>query len=100
MALHQTGSLPISLERQYRAVSSHFSNLIEENKKNPKCILDIVTKLTKKQHSPRDDGFHFSSDKFINLFDKKIMIIRKLITDSSLILGISPKISCPESAQH
>jgi hypothetical protein len=59
-----------------------------------------VAKLTKKQHSPREDYFHFSSDKFMNLFDEKIMIIRKKITDSSLNLCISPELSCPESAQH
>ena len=33
-------------------------------------------------------------------FDGKIMIIRKQMTDSSLNLCISPKLSCPESAQH
>ena len=54
-------------------------------------------KLTKKKHSPREDGFHFSSDKFMNFFDDKIMIIRKQITDSSLNLRISPKLSCPVS---
>uniref|UniRef100_A0A4W5KMC5 Reverse transcriptase domain-containing protein n=1 Tax=Hucho hucho TaxID=62062 RepID=A0A4W5KMC5_9TELE len=89
---------------QYRraltaAPSSYFSKLIEENKNNPKFIFDTVAKLTKKQHSPREDGFHFSIDKFINFFDKKIMIIRKQITDSSLNLRIPPKLSCPESAQ-
>jgi hypothetical protein len=73
---------------QYRraltaARSSYFSNLIEENKNNPKLNFYTVAKLTKKQHSPRDDGFHFSSDKFTNVFDEKNMIIRKQITDSS-----------------
>uniref|UniRef100_A0A8C7FS31 Reverse transcriptase domain-containing protein n=1 Tax=Oncorhynchus kisutch TaxID=8019 RepID=A0A8C7FS31_ONCKI len=104
MAPHQTGSLPTSLERQYRraltaARSSYFSNLIEENKNNPKFLFDTVAKLTKKQHSPREDGFHFSSDKFMNFFEEKIMIIRKQITDSSLNLHIPSKLSCPESAQ-
>ena len=81
MAPHQTGSLPTSLERQYRAVS-----------KSPHCCLIIlffqlnwgkeeqskiyfVAKLNKNQHSPREDGFHFSSDKFIIFFEEKIMII-------------------------
>ena len=41
---------------------SYFSNLIEENKNNPKFIFDTVAKLTKTQHSPREDGFHFKSD--------------------------------------
>ena len=36
----------------------------------------------------------------MNFFDEKIMIIRKQTTDSSLNLRISPKLSCPESAQH
>uniref|UniRef100_A0A8C7LTE2 Reverse transcriptase domain-containing protein n=1 Tax=Oncorhynchus mykiss TaxID=8022 RepID=A0A8C7LTE2_ONCMY len=81
------------------ALSSYYSNLIEENKNNPKCIFDTVAKLTKKQHYPRDDGFHFSSDKFMNFFEEKIMIIRKQITDSSLNLRIPSKLSCPESAQ-
>ena len=90
---------------QYRrcltaARSSYCSNLIEENKNNPTFIFDTVAKLTKKQHSPREDGFHFSSDKLMNFIDENIMIIRKKITDSSLNLHISPKLSCPESAQH
>uniref|UniRef100_A0A8C7JQC6 Reverse transcriptase domain-containing protein n=1 Tax=Oncorhynchus kisutch TaxID=8019 RepID=A0A8C7JQC6_ONCKI len=51
------------------------------------------------QHSPREDDFHFSSDKFMNFFEEKIMIIRKQITDSSLNLRIPPNLSCPESAQ-
>ena len=89
---------------QYRraltaAPSSYFSNLIEENKNNPKFLFDTVAKLTKKQHSPREDGFHFSSDKFINFFEEKIIIIRKQITDSSLNLLIPSKLSCPESTQ-
>uniref|UniRef100_A0A8K9XEN3 Reverse transcriptase domain-containing protein n=1 Tax=Oncorhynchus mykiss TaxID=8022 RepID=A0A8K9XEN3_ONCMY len=89
---------------QYRraltaARSSYFSNLIEENKNNPKFLFDTVAKLTKKQHSPREDDFHFSSDKFMNFFEEKIMIIRKQITDSSLNLRITSKLSCPESAQ-
>jgi hypothetical protein len=62
-------------------------------------IFYTVTNLTKK-HSPRKDGFHFSSDKLIYFFDENIMIIRKQIMDSSLNLRISPKLSCPESAQH
>ena len=110
MAPHQTGSLPTSLERQYRsqyrstevptaARSSYFSNLIEENKNNPKFIFDTVAKLTKKQHSPSEDGFHFSSNKFMNFFEENIMIIRKQIMDSSLNLCIPSKLSCPESAQ-
>ena len=108
MALHQTRSLLTSLERQYRVVSKSphccliirfFSNLIEQNKNNPTFILDTVAKLTKRQHSPREDGFHFSSDKFMNFFEEKIMIIRKQITDSSLNLRIPPKLSCSESAQ-
>jgi hypothetical protein len=58
---------------QYRraltaAPSSYFFNLIEENKNNPKCIFDTVAKLTKKQHSTREDGFYFSSDGFMNFF--------------------------------
>ncbi|XP_052334655.1 uncharacterized protein LOC118358236 [Oncorhynchus keta] len=89
---------------QYRrdltaARSSYFSNLIEVNKNNSKCIFDTVAKLTKKQHSPREDGFYFSSNTFMNFFEEKIMIIRKQITDSSLNLHIPPKLSCPESAQ-
>ena len=89
---------------QYRraltaARSSYFSNLIEENKNNPKFLFDTVANLTKKQHSPREDGFHFSSDKFMNFFEEKIMNIRKQITDSSLNLRIPPNLSCPESAQ-
>ena len=36
-----------------------------------------VAKLTKNNNSPRKDGFHFSSYKFINFFDEKI--IKKLI---------------------
>jgi hypothetical protein len=65
---------------QYRraltsARSSYFSNLLEENKNNPKFIFDTVAKLIKKQHSSREDGFHFRSDKFMNFFEKKIMII-------------------------
>jgi hypothetical protein len=104
IALHQTGSLPTNLERQYRraltaAQSSYFSNLIEENKNNPHQKCGTVAKLTKKHHSPRKDGFHFSSDELINFFDEKIMIIRKQITDSSLNLRISQKLSCSESAQ-
>uniref|UniRef100_A0A673Y2W3 Reverse transcriptase domain-containing protein n=1 Tax=Salmo trutta TaxID=8032 RepID=A0A673Y2W3_SALTR len=46
-----------------------------------------------------EDGFHFSSNKFMNFFEEKIMIIRKQITDSSLNLGIPPGLHCPESAQ-
>ena len=89
---------------QYRrdltaARSSYFSNLNEENKNNQKCIFDTVAKLTKKQHSPREVGFHFSSKKFMNFFEEKIMIIGKQITDSSLNLRIPSKLSCPESAQ-
>lgn len=57
-------------------------------------LLTNSPKLTIKQHSPGQDGFHFSSDKFMNFFDKKIMIIRKKITDSSLYLRIPPKLSC------
>jgi hypothetical protein len=38
-----------------------------------------VSKLTKNNNSPRKDGFHFSSYKFINFFDEKMMIIKKLI---------------------
>ena len=82
MALHQTGSLPTSLERQYRA-----------------AVFDTVAKLTKKQYFPREDGFHFSSNKFMNFFEEQIMIIRKQITDSSLNLRIPSKLNCPESAQ-
>ena len=77
-------------------------NLIEENKNNPKFLFDTVAKLTKKQHSPREDDFHFSSDKFMNFFEEKMiknMIIRKQITDSSLNLRIPSKLSCPETAQ-
>ena len=117
MSPHRTGSFPTSLERQYRAVSkrphccslilffffffffSSFFNLIKENKNNPKFIFDMVAKLTKKQHSPREDGFHFSSKKFINFLEEKIMIIRKQITDSSSNLRIPPKLSCPASTQ-
>ena len=44
-------------------------------------MFDTVAKLTKKQHSPREDGFHFSSNKIMNIFEEKI--IRKQITDSS-----------------
>ena len=89
---------------QYRraltaARSSYFSNLIEENKNNPKFIFDTVAKLTKKQPSQMEDGFHFSSNTFMNFFEEKIMIIRKQITDSSLNLGIPPKLHCPESTQ-
>jgi hypothetical protein len=87
MAPHQTGSLPICLERQYSVVgraltaarTSNFSNLIEENKNNPKSIFDTVAKLTIKQHSTRENGFHFSSDTFMNFFNEKIMIIRNLL---------------------
>jgi hypothetical protein len=61
---------------------------------------DSFAKLTKKQHSTREDSFHLSSDKFMNFFDEKIMIIRKQITDSTLNLRIPPKLSCPESAQN
>jgi hypothetical protein len=62
---------------QYRraltaARSSYFTNLFEENKNNPTFLFDTVAKLTKKQHSPREDGFHFSSDKFMNFFEEKI----------------------------
>ncbi|XP_031685979.1 uncharacterized protein LOC109889267 [Oncorhynchus kisutch] len=32
----------------------------EENKNDPKCIFDTVDKLTKKQHSPSEDGLHFT----------------------------------------
>uniref|UniRef100_A0A674E7E7 Reverse transcriptase domain-containing protein n=1 Tax=Salmo trutta TaxID=8032 RepID=A0A674E7E7_SALTR len=46
-----------------------------------------------------EDGFHFSSNKCMNFFEEKIMIIRKQITDSSLNLRIPPKLHCPESAQ-
>jgi hypothetical protein len=72
---------------QYRraltaALSSYFSNLIEEIENNPKFIFDTVAKLTKKQYSLREDGFHFSSDKFINFFVENIMIMRKKMTDS------------------
>ena len=49
--------------------SSYFSNLIEENKNNPKFVFDTVAKLTTKQHSPREDGFHLSSNKFMNFFE-------------------------------
>ncbi|XP_055759987.1 eukaryotic translation initiation factor 3 subunit A-like [Salvelinus fontinalis] len=50
---------------QYRkalnaARSAYFSNQIEENKNNPKCIFDTVEKLTEKQHSPSEDGLHFT----------------------------------------
>ena len=55
-------------------------------------------KLTKSSILQREDGFHFSSDKFMNFFEEKIMIIRKL-SDSSLNLGIPSKLSCPESVQ-
>ena len=41
-----------------------------------------------------EDDFHFSNNKFMNFFEEKIMIIRKQITDSSLNLCISPKLSC------
>ena len=81
------------------AQSSYFSNLIEENRNNQKLIFDTVAKLTKKHHSLSEDGFHFSSNKFMNFFEEKIMIMRKQITDSSLNLRIPPKLSCPESAQ-
>ena len=78
---------------QYRSALTavqpvYFSNLIKENKNNPTFIFDTVAKLTKKQHSPREDGFHFSSDEFIHFFNEKIMIVRKQITDSSLNLHI------------
>ena len=36
----------------------------------------------------------------MNFVDKKIIIIRKQITDLSLNLHIYPKLSCPESAQN
>ena len=63
---------PVQYQRALNAAwSSYFSNLIEENKNNPKCIFDTDAKLTKKQHSPREDGFNFSSDKFMNFFDEK-----------------------------
>ncbi|XP_064857617.1 peptidyl-prolyl cis-trans isomerase G-like isoform X2 [Oncorhynchus nerka] len=39
---------------------AYFSKQIEENKNNPKCIFDTVDKLTKKQHSPSEDGLHFT----------------------------------------
>jgi hypothetical protein len=42
---------------------------------------DSVAKLTKKEHSPREYGLHFSNVEFMN-FDEKIMIIRKQIRDS------------------
>jgi 3'-phosphoadenosine 5'-phosphosulfate sulfotransferase (PAPS reductase)/FAD synthetase len=62
--LHQTGSLGKDSTVQYQrtitaARSSYFYNLIEESKNNPKCIFDTVTKVTKKQHTPREDEFHF-----------------------------------------
>jgi hypothetical protein len=75
MTSHQTGSLPTSLERQYRAVS-----------KSPHYFSIILF-------------FQFNRDKFMYIFEEKIMIIRKQITDSSLNLRIPPKLSCPESAQ-
>ena len=62
-------------------------------------ISDTVAKLTKKQHSPREDGFHSSSDIFMNFSEEKIMIIRKQMMDSSLNLSIPPKLSGPESTQ-
>jgi hypothetical protein len=74
VALHQTGSLGKDSTVQYQraltaARSPYFSNLIEENKNNPKCIFDTVTKVTKKQHTPREDVFHFISDEFLNFYD-------------------------------
>nr|XP_046166856.1 uncharacterized protein LOC124003003 isoform X2 [Oncorhynchus gorbuscha] len=39
---------------------AYFSKQIEENKNNPKCIFDTVDKLTKEQHSPSEDGLHFT----------------------------------------
>ena len=107
MALHQTGSLRLAWKDstvQYRSAlttarSSYFSNLIDENKNNPKCIFDTVAKLTKKQPSPREGVVHFSSDTFMNFFEENIMIIRKQITDSSLNLSIPPKLSSSESAE-
>ena len=85
---------------QYRSAltaawSSYFSNLIEQNKNNTTFIFDTVAKLTKKKHQPKEDDFHFSSDKFMDFFDENIMIIRKQITDS-LNLRISPKLRFPE----
>ncbi|XP_064820647.1 uncharacterized protein LOC135538673 [Oncorhynchus masou masou] len=52
-------------KRQYRKVLNaarlaYFSKQIEENKNNPKCIFDTIDKLTKKQHSPSEDGLHFT----------------------------------------
>ena len=71
MAFHQTGSLPTSLEKHCRAISKSppccLVILLQENKNNPKCIFDSVAKLTKKQHSLREDGFHFSSDEFVTI---------------------------------
>ena len=92
MVPYQTGSLRLAWKDrtvQYRSAltaarSSYFSNLIDENKNNRKCIFGTVAKRTKKQHSPREDGFHFNSKKFMNFFKEMIMIIRKQITDSAL----------------
>ena len=57
-----------------------------------KFIFDTVAKLTKNQHSPSEDGFHFSSNKLMNFFEEKIMIISKQSTDSSSNLHIPPKL--------
>eukprot|EP00063_Salmo_salar_P057334 XP_014032169.1 PREDICTED: eukaryotic translation initiation factor 3 subunit A-like [Salmo salar] len=40
--------------------SAYFSNQTEADKNNPKCIFDTVEKITKKQHSPCEDGLHFT----------------------------------------
>ena len=84
MAPHQTGSFRLAWKDstvQYRRAltagrSSYFSNLNEEHNNNTKFVFDTVAKLTKKQHSPREDGFHLSSYKFMNFFEEKMIITK------------------------
>ncbi len=62
------------------AISDSFSTLLEENKHNPRYLLNKVAKLTKNKASTGVDIFQqHSSNDFINYFTSKIDTIRDQI---------------------
>ena len=76
------------------ARSAYFSNLLEENKQNPRCLFEIVAKLTKNKSSTLDVSKQHSSNDFMNFFTNKIDNIREKI------IAMQPSTTVSHQAVH
>ncbi|MGL5674454.1 MAG: reverse transcriptase family protein, partial [Plesiomonas shigelloides] len=85
------------------ARSAYFSNLLEENKHNPKYLFNTVAKLTRNTASTSDVSKQHSSNDFMNFFTCKIDNIREKIIAMQLSTTVSHQtVGCciPEEKFH